>query len=121
MLKPLIVVPSAMTAVLTMLNASSFLQDARHVSSDELKRTGARKEGEVTISRRLTSGAIAKYVVSSGARMVVVRSSTPSVGPARYLSCHARASARRESRRHDRGDDTSLRHDGEAPRRRFVG
>ena len=68
--KPIVIVPSAMTAVLTMLNAHEFLGAGAYLTTKEAKERGARKEAELTLERRLPSGATARYqLIDNGTRL----------------------------------------------------
>lgn len=49
---PIIIVPAAATALITMLNAKDLLQDLTFVPSDERKKRGCRRENETLIHRR---------------------------------------------------------------------
>ncbi|XP_072176223.1 parafibromin-like [Diadema setosum] len=60
---PIIIVPAANTALITLYNAKDLLQDFRFVTSDEKKRQGARKENDVLIQRRKDDGSTVPYRV----------------------------------------------------------
>ncbi|XP_001176791.2 parafibromin [Strongylocentrotus purpuratus] len=60
---PIIIVPAATTALITLYNAMDLLQDFRFVTSDEKKKQGSRKENDVLIQRRKDDGSTVPYRV----------------------------------------------------------
>jgi len=58
-----IVVPSATTSMLTLLNAADFLGSGAFVSNAEKRRLGAKRETHVTIERRRPDGVLATYKI----------------------------------------------------------
>lgn len=57
----IIVVPNAMTSILTILNAPDFLEKGRFVTAAEKRAAGARKESSVTIQRGTSTTDPVKY------------------------------------------------------------
>ncbi|XP_041480918.1 parafibromin-like [Lytechinus variegatus] len=60
---PIIIVPAATTALITLYNAKDILQDFRFITSEDKKKQGARKENDVLIQRRKDDGSTVPYRV----------------------------------------------------------
>ncbi|CAN0342553.1 parafibromin [Lethenteron reissneri] len=54
---PIIIIPAATTALITMLNAKDLLQDLKFMSTEEKKGAGCVRDNEVLIQRRREAGA----------------------------------------------------------------
>ncbi|KAF7732025.1 accessory factor associated with RNA polymerase II [Apophysomyces ossiformis] len=60
---PLIIVPAAPTAKLTLYNIKQFLEESKFVDSQTLRESGVRKPEQVTVERRKPDGQIVPYHV----------------------------------------------------------
>ena len=53
---PIIIIPAALTSLITMHNAKDILQDLRFISTEEKKAEGARRDNEVLLQRVKAGG-----------------------------------------------------------------
>ncbi|XP_065830132.1 parafibromin-like [Oscarella lobularis] len=60
---PIVIIPAAVTSLLTMYNVRDFLQDYRFVSVEEKKHAGAKREVDVMIQRKKANGSTVLYRV----------------------------------------------------------
>ncbi|KAL7298159.1 parafibromin [Trichogramma pretiosum] len=58
---PIIIIPSANTSLITMINAKDILQDLKFVSNEEKRKQGARRENEILLQRRKDGGLTVPY------------------------------------------------------------
>ncbi|XP_052789744.1 parafibromin-like [Mya arenaria] len=64
---PIIIIPAATTALITMFNSKDVLQDLKFVSTDEKKSQGAKRDNEVLIQRRKSGGNTVPYRIIDNA------------------------------------------------------
>eukprot|EP00118_Oscarella_pearsei_P004668 m.20336 g.20336 ORF g.20336 m.20336 type:complete len:554 (+) comp27998_c0_seq1:46-1707(+) len=62
---PIIIIPAAVTSLLTMYNVKDFLQEYRYVSAEEKKHAGVKREAEVMIQRKKQSGTVLYRVIDN--------------------------------------------------------
>ncbi|UYV62848.1 CDC73, partial [Cordylochernes scorpioides] len=60
---PIIIIPAAMTSLITMYNAQDILQDLKYISTEDKKMHGCKRENEVLIQRRKEAGSTRPYRV----------------------------------------------------------
>ncbi|XP_052093562.1 parafibromin-like [Mytilus californianus] len=67
---PIIIIPAALTSLITMFNAKDMLQEFRFVSTDDKKGQGAKRDNEVLIQRRKNGGLTVPYrIIDSAAKL----------------------------------------------------
>lgn len=66
---PIIIVPSAMTAMLTLYNVKEFLEEGTFMSSTEKRQSGAKKENKVYIQRKKQGIAVRYEVIDDGSKL----------------------------------------------------
>ena len=60
---PIIIIPGAPKSLITMFNAKDLLQDLKFVSTEDKRKTGAKRESDVLIQRRKEGGLTVPYRV----------------------------------------------------------
>jgi len=66
---PIIIVPSAITSLITLFNAKEFLQDGVFVSTVEKKNKGTKKESMITIERKKVNSVLTYRVIDNVAKL----------------------------------------------------
>lgn len=60
---PIIIVPSALSGIISSMNAADFLENSTYVTIEEKRKAGAPREKERYISRMLSGGVKSKYLL----------------------------------------------------------
>lgn len=67
---PIIIIPSALTSVITMVNVADFLEKGSFVTVEEKMKEGAKRDKEVTIQRTTSDKRIIKYKIIDNHRLL---------------------------------------------------